>query len=132
MLGTVLEQALISRVSAQLRPPRRSGQCLLRGAQGLVPSRGAAALGDPEPSVGSSYHPFSPIRLLAEGVYIMKALRAFIKDEDGVATVEYALLLLLVVMTTLAAWQGFASRLVSGLNQATNAFAELNREPIAP
>jgi Flp pilus assembly pilin Flp len=62
----------------------------------------------------------------------MKALQAFIKDEDGVASVEYALLLLLVVMTTLAAWQGFASRLVSGLNQATNAFAELNQEPVAP
>ncbi len=61
----------------------------------------------------------------------MKTLKAFLKDEDGVASVEYALLLLLVVMTTLGAWQGFANRLISGLGQATNAFGELTAEPIS-
>lgn len=62
----------------------------------------------------------------------MKTLKRFLKDEDGVVSVEYALLLVLVVMTTLAAWQGFANRLINGLAKATNAFGELTTQPTSP
>lgn len=62
----------------------------------------------------------------------MKTLRSLWRDQDGVASVEYALLLVLVVMTTLAAWQGFASRLVNGLTEATNSLTNLPDETIAP
>jgi Flp pilus assembly pilin Flp len=51
----------------------------------------------------------------------MNTIKRLWKDEEGVVAVEYALLLVLVVMATVTAWQGLASHIVNGVNQAANA-----------
>ncbi len=42
------------------------------------------------------------------------------KDEEGLTTVEYALLLALVVVAGIAAWQGLGSTVQSAVNDSSD------------
>lgn len=46
-----------------------------------------------------------------------------VRDEDGTATVEYALLLSLVVIASIAAWQSLSDTLANVLRESTNTIA---------
>ena len=45
----------------------------------------------------------------------------FFTDESGLTSVEYALLLSLIVVVALTTWQGLSTNLVSKLNTISNA-----------
>ena len=44
------------------------------------------------------------------------------KDEDGLTTVEYALLLALLVVAAIAVWTTFGGKVKQSVSQSTNAF----------
>ncbi len=46
------------------------------------------------------------------------------QDEEGMATVEYALLLALVVVGTLGAWVGLGAKIRTALATASNAISQ--------
>ncbi len=48
-------------------------------------------------------------------------LSRFLTNEDGLTSVEYALLLSLIVMVALTTWQGLSTNLVGKLNTISNA-----------
>ena len=48
----------------------------------------------------------------------------WIEDEEGVATVEYAMLLALVVIASLGAWVGLAAKLRIAIANGTNAISQ--------
>ena len=45
-------------------------------------------------------------------------MKAFWSDEEGLTTVEYALLLALVVVAGIAAWQGLGSTVQNTVNES--------------
>ena len=45
-------------------------------------------------------------------------IKAFWMDEDGLTTVEYALLLALLVVAGIGAWTGFGGKVKSAVNSA--------------
>ena len=49
----------------------------------------------------------------------MEAIRALWRDEDGVTTVEYALLLAVLVVGGAAAWTTLRGAIISGVNTAS-------------
>jgi len=44
------------------------------------------------------------------------------KDEDGLTTVEYALLLALLVVAAIGVWTAFGGRVKQSVQRSTNAF----------
>ena len=48
-------------------------------------------------------------------------IRQLWSDEDGLASVEYALLLAVLVVLALGTWQGLSSNLIGKLNTISNA-----------
>ncbi len=51
----------------------------------------------------------------------MRRIGRFMTEEDGLTSVEYALLLSLMVVVALTAWQGLSSNLVGKLNTISSA-----------
>jgi Flp pilus assembly pilin Flp len=51
-------------------------------------------------------------------------LRNWVQDEEGMATVEYAMLLALVVVATIGAWMGLGARLRTAIATATATISE--------
>ena len=51
-------------------------------------------------------------------------LRRWLRDEQGVATVEYALLLALLAVASVGAWMGLSSKIKLTLATATNAISQ--------
>ncbi len=51
-------------------------------------------------------------------------LRNWVRDEEGMATVEYAMLLALVVVATIGAWMGLGARLRTAIATATATISE--------
>ena len=49
----------------------------------------------------------------------METIRALWRDEDGVATVEYVLMLVIIVVGAAAAWTALRGAITSGVNAAT-------------
>ena len=49
----------------------------------------------------------------------MATIRALWDDEDGVTTVEYALMLVVLVVGTVAAWTALSGAIASSVNAAT-------------
>ena len=49
----------------------------------------------------------------------MEAIRDLWRDEDGVTTVEYALLLAVLVVGAAAAWTTLRGAIISGVNAAS-------------
>ena len=48
----------------------------------------------------------------------------WIQDEEGMATVEYALLLALVVVGTIGAWVGLGAKIKQAVATATNSISQ--------
>jgi Flp pilus assembly pilin Flp len=57
--------------------------------------------------------------------HMVSVLRELWRDESGVASVEYALLLSVVVLGALGAWTGFGAQVTGVVLRATDAFAGL-------
>lgn len=53
-----------------------------------------------------------------------KRLLTWMKDEQGMATVEYALLLALVAVAAIGVWMGLAEKLKAAIATATNSISE--------
>ena len=51
-----------------------------------------------------------------------RGLTVFIADEEGITTVEYALLLALMVVAAIGVWSSFGARVRQAIEEATNAF----------
>lgn len=56
---------------------------------------------------------------------MLETLRTLWGDESGIATVEYALLLTVIVVGTVAAWGRFGARLTDLIDGASEEFASL-------
>ena len=48
----------------------------------------------------------------------------WLRDQEGMATVEYALLLVLVVVATIGAWVGLGVKVRTALATATNSISQ--------
>jgi len=59
---------------------------------------------------------------------IRKALRQFVRGQDGVATFEYALLFVLVVAVAFIALDSLSTFTSSSVNQSTNLFGYIARK----
>jgi len=55
-----------------------------------------------------------------KGMRMMDTIRALWSDEGGVATVEYALLLAILVVGAAAVWATLRSAITSGVNTASD------------
>jgi Flp pilus assembly pilin Flp len=51
----------------------------------------------------------------------MKTLMSYWKDEEGLTTVEYALLLALIVVVAIAAWGALGAGVKKNINESTTA-----------
>ena len=54
----------------------------------------------------------------------MKMLARLWKDEEGLTSVEYALLLVLVVIVAITAWQTLGNRVTTKVGEVNNAIGE--------
>jgi Flp pilus assembly pilin Flp len=54
----------------------------------------------------------------------MKALMSFWKDEDGLTSVEYALLLALVAIAAIGAWQLLGTKIEEKVNDTATDFLD--------
>ncbi len=54
----------------------------------------------------------------------MKMLARLWKDEEGLTSVEYALLLVLVVIVAITAWQTLGNRVTNKVGEVNNAIGE--------
>ena len=52
-----------------------------------------------------------------------EALKSFVRDEEGVATVEYAMLLALIVIAGMAAWQNLGGTIRDVLQESSDQIA---------
>jgi Flp pilus assembly pilin Flp len=52
---------------------------------------------------------------------MMWRIRRFMVEEEGLTSVEYALLLAVIVVVALTTWQGLSTNLVGKLNTISNA-----------
>ena len=50
--------------------------------------------------------------------------REWVQDEEGMATVEYAMLLALVVVATIGAWVGLGAKIRTAVATATNSIGQ--------
>ena len=66
----------------------------------------------------------SRMRGLKESFLMFRAVRELWKDEWGVASVEYALLLVLVVVGSIGAWSALSDSLTSVLENVVDALDE--------
>ncbi len=57
--------------------------------------------------------------LFAKGMGMIKPIRALWSDEDGVTAVEYALMLVVLVVGTVAVWTALRGATASGVNAAS-------------
>ena len=60
---------------------------------------------------------------VTEATAVVREMRELVRDEDGTATVEYALLLSLVIIASVAAWQNLSDTLANVLRDSTNTIA---------
>ena len=54
---------------------------------------------------------------------MLKSLKRLWKDEDGLTTVEYALLLVLIVVVAVTAWQTLGTSVKDKVNTVANTLA---------
>lgn len=57
-----------------------------------------------------------------EGTTMFGMVKALWKDEDGLTTVEYALLLALLVVAAIGIWTAFGAKVQGSVNASTSAF----------
>jgi Flp pilus assembly pilin Flp len=55
------------------------------------------------------------------GLLVLEDLRWLIKNEDGLTSVEYALLLALIVVVALATWQTLGTKVTAKVNNVAKA-----------
>lgn len=59
-------------------------------------------------------------------------MRELWKDEEGLTTVEYALLLALVVVAGISAWQGLGSTVQNTVSESSTTLGGINAPPPPP
>jgi len=52
----------------------------------------------------------------------MKLIKGFLRDEEGLTTVEYALLLALLVVAAIGVWTTFGGKVKTSVASSSNAF----------
>lgn len=59
--------------------------------------------------------------------YLRDVLGKLLRDEDGLATVEYALLLAIIVVASIGGWYTFDRHLMRSVRHARRAFRQVDR-----
>lgn len=59
--------------------------------------------------------------------YLRDVLGKLARDEDGLATVEYALLLAVIVVASIGVWYAFDRHLIRSVRHARRAFRQIER-----
>ncbi len=52
----------------------------------------------------------------------MKLIKGFLRDEEGLTTVEYALLMALLVVAAIGVWTTFGGKVKESVSKSSNAF----------
>lgn len=61
--------------------------------------------------------------LAQEGHQMLKRIESIWKDEEGLTTVEYALLMALLVVAAITVWTTFGAKVKQSVSMSTNAFS---------